>query len=64
VGRVFKNLGRGALLDDAAQVHDEHAIGEVPHDLEVVGDEQVGEAFLVLGPSEQAQDLASYGYVE
>ena len=36
--RVAEELVGRALLDDAAAVHDDHAVGELAHDAEVVAD--------------------------
>ena len=44
---VEEGLG-GTLLDDAAELHHGHLVGQVLDDAEVVGDEEVGEAELVL----------------
>ena len=51
-------------LDDASQVHDGHAVGDVAHDGEVVGDEQVGEPELALQLLQQVDDLRPDGDVE
>ena len=55
-GRGEDALG-GAFLDDAAQVHDGDAGGEVAHHAEVVGDEQIGEVLIRLQVGEQVEDL-------
>jgi hypothetical protein len=33
-------------LDDATQIHDGHAIGEVANHAQIVGDEEIGQAAL------------------
>ena len=38
--RPLEHIGRPALLDDLAGVHDIHAIRHVPHDTKIVRDEQ------------------------
>src|SRR5581483_1991656 len=53
-----------ADLDRAAEVHDHHAIRDVPHDVQVVGDEDVGEAELALQVLQQVEDLRLHGDVE
>src|SRR3954471_9863583 len=45
-----------ADLDDLAQVHDRHPVGDVTHDGEVVSDEEVGEIQLLLQVLEQVDD--------
>ena len=44
-------------LHDLAQVHDRDPVGDVADDAEVVGDEEVGEAELLLQVLEQVEDL-------
>ena len=50
-------LVAGGHLDDLAQVHHGDAVGDVAHDGEVVRDEQVGQAELVLEVLQQVDDL-------
>ncbi len=57
-------LGPGAGLDDLAQVHDRHPVADMPHDGQVVGDEQVGEAKPVLQFLQQVHDPGLDGDVE
>ena len=45
------------LLDDLAQVHHGHTIGSVVDDRQVVGNEQVGQAVLLLEVLQQVDDL-------
>ena len=45
--RRVELLGR-ALLDDLAEVHHRDALADVPHDAEIVRDEEEGDAELVL----------------
>ena len=40
------------------QVHDDHAVGNMPHHREIVRDEEIGEAELLLQLLEQVDDLA------
>src|SRR5256884_331479 len=54
--RVVERLAVGDL-DDLAEVHDGHAVGDVAHDREVVGDEQVRETELRLEVFQQVDDL-------
>ena len=46
-----------AQLDDLAEIHDQHAVAEVLHDVEVVADEDVGEIELRLEVDQHVQDL-------
>ncbi|MPL94335.1 hypothetical protein SDC9_40488 [bioreactor metagenome] len=60
VGRVLVHLPRRSHLDDPAQVHDEHPVGQ-GHGLRlVVGDEDDGEVELLL----QGLDLEPHGFPE
>ena len=45
------------LLDDPPEVHDDHAVGEVLDDAEVVGDEEVGDAEVALQLDEEVEHL-------
>lgn len=45
----------GPLLDDRAQVHDDDIVGDLTHDGEVMGDQQVGHVPLALQIPEQVQ---------
>jgi hypothetical protein len=53
-----EDLVAAAALDDAALAHDGHHVAHVPHDGEVVADEEVGDAEVALEIHEQVQDLA------
>src|SRR5690606_12008434 len=50
-------LGR-SHLDHLAEVHDQHLVAHVLHDVEVVADEEVGEAELLLEVLQQVEDLS------
>ena len=54
----------GAISADLAEVHHHHAVGDVADDVEVVGDEDVGEAELALQVLEQVEDLRLHRDVE
>ena len=45
---ALEHVFHGAVLDDAAQVHHRHGVGQVFHYRHVVGDEQIGQAQFVL----------------
>ena len=62
--RPLEHIGRLALLDDLAGVHDIHAIRHVPHDAKIVRDEQHGHAALPLQRLEQIENLRLDGDVE
>ncbi len=51
-------------LDDATQVHHGDPVGDVAHDREIVGDEQVGQAELPLELLQQVDDLRADRHVE
>ncbi len=61
---MLADLVRGALLDDLALVHDRDPVGDVADDADVVGDEDVGEAELLLEVVEQVDDLSADRDVE
>ena len=56
-------LGR-ALLDDPPQVHDRHAVGDVPRQPEVVGDDEDRDVGLAHQAQHQREDLAAHRGVE
>ena len=45
----------GSVFDRLAGPHDEHVVAHLPHDREVVRDEEVGEAKIALQPPEQIE---------
>src|SRR5579872_5921105 len=51
-------------LDDAAEIHDTDAACHVADDREIVADEEIGEAELVLQIAHQIENLRLHGYVE
>ena len=57
MARRSKERGGAGLLDDDAQIHDCHAVGDMTHHAEIVADEQVREATLVAEVLEELQDL-------
>ncbi len=62
-GTLEDGLAR-AGLDDAPRVHHRDPLAEVPHDGEVVGDEEVAQAALGLQAHQQVEDLALYRHVQ
>ena len=61
---VLVELIPAGYLDDLAQVHYRDSVGDVPHDRQVVGDEEVGEVEALLEGTEQVDDLGLNGDVE
>ena len=53
-----------ADLDDLAEVHDRDVGAEVPHDGQVVGDEEERDPELVLHVTQQVDDLGLDRHVE
>jgi hypothetical protein len=62
--RVLEDAGDVGLLDGAAGVHDDDAVGHLGDDPEVVGDEQDRHADLVLQLAHEVEDLRLDGHVE
>ncbi len=54
---LAQDVDAGTLLDDPTRVHHGHAIGELVHDAEIVGDEQDRHAELLLQVAQQLEDL-------
>lgn len=62
--RVFeKGTGLGQL-DDFPRIHHRDAVADVADDAEIVRDEEIGEAELLLQIGEQIDDLRLHGDVE
>ena len=57
-------LFRIGQLHDIALVDDGDAVRNVPHDREVVGDEQVGDAALLLQMAQQVEHLGADGHIQ
>ena len=58
VGLVDDNPGSvGAVLDHLAVLHDQHLAGQRADHLQVVADEEVGQAVLLLQLAQQVDDL-------
>ena len=57
-------VGDGELLDDPAGVHDDDAVADLPHDGDVVADEEQRRVLLALHLLEEGQDLRLDGDVE
>ena len=62
--RIGKNLARRPGFDDLAVLHDADMVGHVPHDAEVMGDEQHGHAHFALQFLQQLQNLRLHRDVE
>src|SRR6266545_1278184 len=57
MARIEEQIVDGALLDDFAQVHDDHVVGHLGHDAQVVRDEHDRHAVLGLQLAQQLEDL-------
>ncbi|MNO08476.1 hypothetical protein D3C81_2311340 [compost metagenome] len=44
----FKNDAGACFLDDLAEIHDRHAVADIAHDLEIMADENHGNAVAFL----------------
>src|SRR5687768_1663092 len=64
VSGVFEDLVATATLDDPTEVHDRHLIGKVLHNRQIVGDEKVRNAELLLQVGEKIDDVGLNGSVE
>ncbi len=62
--RIVEEFAPLGDLDDAAEIHHADAVGHVPDDGEVVADEEIGEAELVLQVAHQIEDLRLHRDVE
>ncbi len=61
---VLEEVDRRGDLAQLAKVHDGDAARDVPHQAEVVGDEEVGEIQLLPEPEEEVDDLPLHGDVQ
>ena len=62
--RIGEQLVGRRIFDDAAEIHDRDLARDVPHDGQIVGDEQIGEAELLLQLLQQVDDLPLDRHVE
>ena len=62
--RRLEDLFGRAELDDATEVHHRDAVGDVPREPEIVGDDEDRDAGLVDEPAHELQDLAPHRRVE
>ena len=62
--RWLENLIGRARLDDFASIHRLDPVGDVAHDREIVGDEDIGDAERLLKLHEQVQDRRRHRDVE
>ena len=62
--RLRQHCGRGAGFLDATPVHHSHMVGDVLHDTDVVGDEQVQRTRLTLQLLQQIQVLRLHRDIE
>ena len=62
--RARKHFLRRTLLDDLALGHDADTVGDPPHDVEIMRDEEHRHPGLGLEPGEQFQNLRLHGHVQ
>ena len=62
--RRLEDVGDVVLLDDLAVLHHADPVGDLAHDVEVVGDEQHGHAEAALQILQKLEDLRLHGDVE
>ena len=62
--RLVEQVLHRAHLDDLAAVHHRHALAEIVHHAQVVGDEQVGQPLGPLQLPEQVEDLRAHRNVQ
>ncbi len=62
--RLCEYLFYSALLYQMAVLHHRHPVGELAHQVQVVGDEYHGHAVFVLQLVQQVQNLATHGHVQ
>ena len=61
---MLEDLGGRSLLDDFTLLHDEHSVGKVGDNGQIVGDEYIGEAEGVPKAGEQTDNLSLNGDIE
>ena len=61
---ISEDLGRRSRFDDLAEIHDQHAVAQQAHHVEVVANEQVAHAELALQPLQELQDHDLHRHVE
>jgi hypothetical protein len=64
MGRFCEQLARARILDDLAEIHDGRALGDAAYHVEIVADQQIGEAKVALQVEQQIEELALDRYVE
>ena len=64
VSGSLEEFVRRTLLDDAAEIHNGNFIGELPHDLEIMTDEEISHAETGLQVLQKIDDLSCHGNVE
>ncbi len=62
--RRFKNHTGTCFLDNFTEIHDRHTVADIAHDLEVVTDENHGDAVPVLQIAQQIDDLRLNGNIK
>ena len=62
--RVVENRVHRPELDDPAEIHDEDAVTEVPHHVQIVADKDVGQVELAFERPQQVEHLGLDRFVE
>src|ERR1700694_2250958 len=62
--RGGKQLLRRGALDDATEIHDRHAVGDVLDDPEIVRNQDISETQSPLQIAQEVEDLGADRYVE
>ena len=62
--RLSEDLLCLSILHQIAQIHNTHRIGDVLHNRQVMGNEQVGQISLFLQYFQQINDLGQNGHVQ
>src|SRR5436190_5637399 len=66
IGRLRRaeHLLRCAALDDFSVTQHDHLVGQCPHHLEIVADEEIGQPMALLQIAQQVDDLRLHAHVE
>jgi hypothetical protein len=64
MARPTIEIRRRRRLNDAAEIHDEHAVTDVAHCGQVVGDEEIGQLEFALQSRQQIKDLRLDRHIE
>ena len=62
--RAGINLIHRAFFRDLAQIHHQHAVTDILHHIQIMTDENIGQAKAFLEVHEQVQDLRLHAFIE